>query len=118
MNTFEEITYIIDEKYYMTLFEAISTYLKDNLNDFCYTDSIWSDVELYLKDYSITNISFQNYEGTTIIEMLVDARIFVFDCDDLGYDTKIVERFRLSGIMDADNKFKVAYIGLCLGEFD
>ena len=121
MNELEKTKLIIESKYYSDIFNAITNYIRNNPDlfwydgDYCYLH--W--YELGLCDYKIVELYSVMYQGTKIMEILVEASIEVFDMEGIGLmNRSMTEKLRIGANIDSEyENFEVVYVGQYMSSF-
>ena len=114
MNDLEQTKYIIESKFHIEIFDAISEYLQDNPDAFYYVGDYYNHYlyELSLCDYKIVELYYVVEQGTKRIEIVVEAIIDVFDVWDLGLNRNMTEKLRIGANVDSMyENFEVVYVG-------
>ena len=82
MNELENTQYIIEQRYYCEMFDAIANYFKENTEAFLYDGSDGYPTrwfEIALNDYRIIEVYFVVKQEIKIMDMVVVAELALFD---------------------------------------
>ena len=120
MNDLEQTKVILENRFYVEIFNAISKYLKDNPDvfgcdgDYCYQYLY----ELGLRDYKIVELYYVVDQETRIMEIVVETSIEVFDTWDYGLNRNMTEKLRIGANVDSMyENFEVVYVGQYISSF-
>ena len=120
MNELEQAKHIIEGKYYIDIFNAITDYLRDYPDEFSYEDDYYNQYwfELRLRDYKLVELFYEINLGIRKMDITVEANISVFDVEDTGMDRIITEKLHIGANVDLGcENFKVVYVGKYLCGF-
>lgn len=109
--------HIIEDKYYIDIFNAITDYLRENPDEFRYEGDYYDQYryELGLHDYKLLELFYEINNGIKTMSIIVEANIAVFDLEDIGLDRTITEKLHIEVNADSDcENLKVVYVGKCL----
>lgn len=114
MDELEKTKIIIESKFYSEIFDAITNYLQEFPESFCYDSDIcyrhW--FELGLLDYKIIKLYSLTDQEIKILDIIVEASIKFLDIEDIGLNCTMTEKLHIEANVDIKyENFEVVDVG-------